>query len=151
MMSIAHKELLTQNTNNGPQWSHGFARSGCLRSGPPCCHRTSAKEWRLRILSSFIDTHKSCHPRPLIFNSILSTDNTPFLNISFSTRYGGGIIWNEKRCFFLSVSHRTAFLQYCSYLSPVDRALVQQQLYGQLPLFYRHLKKLALMLYSTKT
>ena len=54
----------------------------------------------IHVMSSFLNTHKSCHPRPLIFNSILSTDNTPFLNISFSTRYGGGIIWNEKRCFF---------------------------------------------------
>ena len=151
MLSIAHKELLTQNTNNGPQWSHGFARSGCLRSATPCCHRTSAKEWRLRILSSFIDTHKSCHPRPLIFNSVLSTDNTRLLNISFSTRYGGGIIWNKKRCFFFVSVTQNGISSVFSYLYPVDRALVQQQLYGQLPLFYRHLKKLAFMLYITKT
>ena len=66
----------------------------------------------IHVMLSFSNTHKSCHPRPLIFSSILSTDNTTPNNISFSTRYGGGIIWNEKRCFFLSVSHRTAFLQY---------------------------------------
>ena len=137
MLSIAHKELLTQNTNNGPQWSHGFARSGCLRSGPPCCHRTSAKEWRLLILSSFIDTHKSCHPRPLIFNSVLSADNTRLPNISFSTRYGGGIIWNKKRCFFFVSVTQNCISSVFSYLSPVDRALVQQRQSGQLSLFDR--------------
>ena len=89
----------------------------------------------IHVMSSFSNTHKSCHPRPLIFSSILSTDNTTPNNISFSTRYGGGIIWNEKRCFFFVSVTQNGISSVFSYLSPVDRALVQQRQSGQLSLF----------------